>query len=184
MDGSLFSDREIRRRCEDENPPLLSGYRDFESQLQPAGFDITVQRITQLTGPARVGGPNDSKVASEAGLDVVGGYYILVPERFYLVYPNEITRFPDDAAGMSVPRSTLLRCGGRLEGGLWDPGFRGRGRLGLTVSGVDRLELAKNAPFAQLIFFHVPGVGKAFKYSCDSDISQTNPHPGRTGTAP
>lgn len=52
---SILSDNDIRVLCADD-PPLLADFLDFEKQLQPTGFDITLRSITMLKGGAQVGG--------------------------------------------------------------------------------------------------------------------------------
>lgn len=83
----------------------------------------------------------------------------------HLVYINEYTSIPNELMGLAFPRSTLFRCGGVLQSGVWDGGFRGRGRFGLLVQGVDELRIEHNSPIAQLIFFRAANVGEGFKFN-------------------
>ena len=163
MSFALLNDLEIRALTEKADQPLLSGYLDFDTQLQPSGFDVTVRNISRLFGRARLGGPYQSKIASEEAVEAVDDIYVLRPGS-YIVQLNEVTAFPLEIAGLALPRSTLFRCGATLSSGLWDPGFHGRGRLGMTV-GIDELEIMQDAPFAQLIFFRTSQAGEGFAFN-------------------
>jgi dUTP pyrophosphatase len=161
---ALLSDAEIRELVLHASPPLLSGYLDFEAQLQAAGFDVTVQRIVRLEGEAQIGGPYESRPASEVEVAARDGLYSLSPGS-YVAYLNEVTAFPLDVAGIALPRSTLFRCGGTLSSGLWDPGFHGRGRLGLSVAGVSSLAITTNCPIAQIAFFRLSPAERGFQFN-------------------
>ena len=161
--ASILTDVEIRELTAG-NVPLITDAPDFDEQLQPSGFDLTVRKVTKLGGSSRLGLPYQSRVATEQPVEPIGDAYVLSPGS-YLVYVNEFTRFPLDVVGFAFARSTLFRCGGSLSAGVWDPGFEGRGRLGLSVSGVDALEVQLNAPIAQLVFHRTNGSGEGFKFN-------------------
>ncbi|MGW0264827.1 dCTP deaminase domain-containing protein [Nocardia beijingensis] len=160
----MCNDGQIRKLCE-SNPPLIKDAPDFETQLQPAGFDVTVKSVARLSGSATIGKPYGNRVAHESPMAPIDGYYELVPGA-YIVYINEYVSLPDSVSGLAVPRSTLFRCGASLSSGLWDPGFSGRGRLGLYVpNGIEILYVEDHAPIAQLIFFPTNPVEKGFQFN-------------------
>ena len=159
-----ISDKRIQKLCEGDNP-LISDAPNFDEQLQPAGFDLTVKSITRQSGSGQVGGPYRSKVADEEEVKVAeDGFYSLSPGA-YLIYVNEFTRIPRELTGLALPRSTLFRCGGILATGVWDGGFNGRGRLGLFVMGVEELRIEQNSPIAQIVFHEAPGVEIGFQFN-------------------
>lgn len=160
---AILSDNDIRKLCK-QDPPLLKDFLDFETQLQPTGFDVTVRNIVRLQGNAQIGGPYHNKVATEISIKKKDGYYKVKPG-MYIVYINEYTSFPNELMGMVFPRSTLFRAGGILQSGVWDGGFCGRGRLGLLVQGVDELLIEHNCPIAQMVFFRSANVEEGFKYN-------------------
>jgi dUTP pyrophosphatase len=162
-EGAVLSDIEIRALCVGDKPLIIDA-PDFEKQIQPTGFDVTVKRITKMEGCTTVGGPNRSKVAEEYDVELVDGYYNLAPGA-YLVYINEYTNFPDNIVGLAFARSILFRSGGMLETGVWDAGFSGRGRLGLFVYGVESMRIEQGCHLAQLIFLKSSRVGKGFEFN-------------------
>lgn len=159
----LLSEGEIRALIT-ATPPLLEGYLDLDAQLQPAGFDVTVQRLVKPSGRGTLGGPYRTKIPTELDVELSDiGYRLDVG--FYIVYLNEVTRLPADVAGVALPRSSLFRCGAALHSGVWDPGFHGRGRLGLHVINSDGLVIEHQAPFAQLMFYRLSQQTKGFQFN-------------------
>ncbi|WP_431230444.1 dCTP deaminase domain-containing protein [Paenarthrobacter nicotinovorans] len=163
MNKSILSDAEIRLRCSGDSP-LASGAPNFEEQLQPAGLDVTVQKIARLTGHARIGKPYQNQVASENDVPLNNGWFDLTPGS-YILYLNERFDIPHDLAGLVLPRSTLIRCGGALESGLWDPGFQGKGRLGLNIPFMEKISIQKDGPIGQIIFFQMNQAERGFQFN-------------------
>lgn len=127
-------------------------------QLQPAGFDLTVQTVSRFTSTGALDLTNARRrladieplpwpvaITEEAQLPLV-----LQPGAYLVTY-NEVIAVPPDCAGIVLPRSSLMRCGGVLHSALWDPGYEGRGQGLLTVGAP--LELYPNARIAQLVMF-------------------------------
>ncbi|MFD6734029.1 hypothetical protein ACFWDZ_23240, partial [Micromonospora aurantiaca] len=123
-----------------------------------------LKQVTRLSGRSRLGLGDDVVVAPGKPVPAPNGVYELPPGR-YLFDLNEITVFPLDVAGLVVPRSTLTRCGATLSSALWDPGFHGRGRVAVSVGGVDVLEIAQDVAFAQLVFFNLEAAEEGFAYN-------------------
>ena len=160
---ALLSDTEIRELCKSDTP-LLADFIDFDRQLQPTGFDVTVRGVHQLVGVSQIGGPYNSKVAEEVLIRPQESYYTLAPGA-YLININEYVALPNEIMGLIFPRSTLFRCGGILQSGVWDGGFNGRGRLGLLIQGVQELKIEENCPIAQMVFFRSNNVDEGFKFN-------------------
>lgn len=161
--SAVISDKEIKELCSGELP-LIRDAIDFSTQLQPTGFDVTVQKITRMTGIGQIGGPYQSQVAKEEEIKANNGWYTL-DAGSYLVYINEYVNIPKDLMGLAFPRSTLFRSGGMLQTGVWDGGFQGRGRLGLFVVGIDHLKIQEQCPIAQLVFFRSANVENGFQFN-------------------
>lgn len=160
---AILSDKKIRTLC-NTSEPLIADAPDFEQQLQPAGFDVTVRSIVRMHGNSQIGGPYRSKVAAETEMDLREGRYLL-DEGPYLVYINEYTRIPLGISATVFPRSTAFRCGCILQSGLWDSGFCGRGRLGIFVPSGIQVSIEHNAPIAQLVFLESPDIETPFQFN-------------------
>ncbi|MEV8440444.1 hypothetical protein AB0425_23945 [Actinosynnema sp. NPDC051121] len=155
---------EIRKLSHSEQTPLISGAIDFDTQLQPAGFDVTVQRIVRVSGRGRMNTDFSSELPAEEEISMRDGVYHLTSGP-YLFYLNEIIALPLNIAGLVVPRSSLIRCGAILSSGLWDPGFHGRGRLGISVVNESGILIEGNAPLAQMIFFKNDEAAQGFRWN-------------------
>ena len=46
-------------------PPLVAEYQDLENQLQPNGFDLTVQKVERIVSQGVIGPTNDQRVLSK-----------------------------------------------------------------------------------------------------------------------
>lgn len=135
------------------------GAPDADVQRQPAGFDLTVNQVSRLTGSGALDFDNrlrklpeteelawtpakSTEDAPERGL------LLLQPGGYLLTY-NELISVPPDCAGLVLPRSSLMRCGAMLHSALWDPGYRGRGQGLLTV--FNELHLYRDARVGQFV---------------------------------
>ena len=132
----------------------FEGAQDVELQRQPVGFDLTVQSIHSFAAEGVLGLGNDvRKLPDLRELLWSGDEPLLLSPGGYLVNYNEIVDVPLDSAGIVLPRSSLLRCGGTLHTALWEPGYRGRGYGLLTVH--NTLALHRHARIAQYIMMRL-----------------------------
>ncbi|MEM1619580.1 MAG: deoxyuridine 5'-triphosphate nucleotidohydrolase [Fervidicoccaceae archaeon] len=121
-----------------------------EAQVQPAGVDLTVQRVFKFRGAGVVA--RGLRVPAEVEeLEPEGGVWRLEPGAYKIIY-GEAVRVPEDCVGLCFPRSTLLRYGAFVECAVWDPGYEGRGESLLVVLNPNGLVLERGARVAQLIF--------------------------------
>ncbi|MBS3813559.1 deoxyuridine 5'-triphosphate nucleotidohydrolase [Candidatus Bipolaricaulota bacterium] len=127
----------------------LRGMLDEDLQVQPAGVDLTVQDIERFAGPGVIDFDNSSrKIARGEELTdekLEGG-------SSYRVTYNETIRVPEDAIGVILPRSSLMRNGGHLVSAVWDPGYEGRGQGLLQVLNPHGLIVKKDARIGQIVF--------------------------------
>lgn len=108
------------------------GAIDPSVQMQQAGFDLTMQNVEALKGNSMLDFDNSERQLPETTeVEWMDDNAILDPGAFLVTYNEEIT-VPGEAAGLVLPRSSLMRCGASLHTALWDPGYRGRGQ-GLLV---------------------------------------------------
>jgi dUTP pyrophosphatase len=150
--GVLGQDDLIRRIRSDR--PLITDWLDLEAQVQPNGFDLTLQAISRLVGPGTIGTDNADRVLPEAvPLDFdAGGFATLSPGPYQIVY-NEIVDLPNDLMALGRPRSSLCRCGVTIHTAVWDAGYRGRSTSLLVVDNPAGFRVQQNARVMQLVFF-------------------------------
>ena len=144
---------ELERRIQSERP-LVSGWLDFADQLQPNGFDLTLQEIGRLVGAGTIGVDNADRVLPELQPIpfAADGFVTLGPGPYQIVY-NEIVDLPNDLMALGRPRSSLCRCGVTVHTAVWDAGYRGRSTSLLVVDNPDGFRLQRGARVMQLVFF-------------------------------
>lgn len=144
---------ELERRIMSERP-LVSGWLDLATQLQPNGFDLTLQEIGRLAGAGAIGVDNADRVLPDVQpLAFNGdGFVTLAPGPYQIVY-NEIVDLPNDLMALGRPRSSLCRCGVSIHTAVWDAGYRGRSTSLLVVDNPAGFRLQRDARVVQLVFF-------------------------------
>jgi dUTP pyrophosphatase len=152
MAGRVLTGEEIRERLQ-ETPPLLEGWVDLGSQLQPHGFDLTVREVAVFAGTGWVGEGEKRGLAPPLPLPFDGDGGLTLGPGVYLVTFNEVVRLPLDVMALAFPRSTLLRCGVSLHSAVWDAGYHGRSQALLAVHNPAGFRLSRNARLAQMVFF-------------------------------
>ncbi len=153
----LIAGSELRRRLE-ENPPLLSGLLDPDTQVQMNGVDLTLADVARFEdgAPGRVDFDNSTRrIPDSASLprdpdDV----WRLAPGAYWVRY-HEVVNIPADVFAIGRTRSSLLRSGAQIGTALWDSGYSGRSGSLLTVHHPGGLHLALRARVLQLVFFHL-----------------------------
>lgn len=157
----MLNDHAIRRLITEHR--LVTGYRDLDTQLQPAGFDLTLRQVEAYTGPGAADYTNQQRViAPTTALSPDrDGWYALPPGAYKVVY-NEAVAMPLDVAAIARTRSTLLRNGAAVATAVWDPGYRGRSSSLLTVHNPHGIRVKRDARIAQLVFFHTEKVGEGY----------------------
>ena len=100
------------RRLLQENPPLLEGYVDLDTQLQPNGFDLTLRDIALLETAGQIAASDQERRVSAVAPLIFGrsGFIELMPGPYLITY-NEIVHLPNNIMALARPRSSLLRCG-------------------------------------------------------------------------
>ena len=157
MSGACLDRESIRLRLKSA-PPLVEGFLDLEAQLQPNGFDLTLQEVASFAGPGT--GPG-VLTAEDAGRRLArtlplafesDGSRRLAPGP-YLITFNEVVNLPLDLMALAKPRSSLLRSGVAVHNAVWDAGYSGRSQALLVVYHPQGFTLAQNARLVQMIFF-------------------------------
>ncbi|MCW4048494.1 MAG: deoxyuridine 5'-triphosphate nucleotidohydrolase [Candidatus Bathyarchaeota archaeon] len=157
----MLNDQAIRKLIEEND--LITEYIDLDKQLQPSGFDISLQSIEAFKGGGAVDFSNKERVIAETQPlkpDNEGWYHL--EQGCYKVVYNEAVKMPTDVAALARTRSTLLRNGASVGTAVWDPGYQGRSSSLLVVHNPAGIRLKKNARIAQLIFYHTGEVEKGY----------------------
>lgn len=140
---------------------LMKDYIDLDSQLQPNGFDMTLQKIYKLHGIGEI--TCNSKVLPELEEIITSSKIWYLKQGVYLIQFNEVVNLPKNIAAFSIQRSSIIRSGAMINVASWDSGYNGRGQNILFVNNPDGLCLEKNARVVQMHFLRVEG--KHFSYN-------------------
>jgi len=159
--STMLNDKQLRTLITEQG--LVTNYIDLETQLQPGGFDLSLDSIEEYLGGGAVDFSNKERVIGETNKlsPDEKGWFNLEKGVYKVVY-NEVVKMPLDVAAIARTRSTLLRNGAEVGTAVWDPGYEGRSSSMLTVHNRFGLRLKKDARIAQLIFFHTGEVGKGY----------------------
>ncbi|MCD6324096.1 MAG: deoxyuridine 5'-triphosphate nucleotidohydrolase [Desulfurococcales archaeon] len=134
---------------------LIEGLIDRGLQEQPAGVDLTVRKIFTFIN-AGVFRFEDKELSRTEEVPPEGGKWKL-PQGAYKIRFNEVVKIPEDALGLCLPRSSLLRSGVDIRCAVWDPGYYGRGEALLAVLNPNGVEIGVDARVAQLILVRLAG---------------------------
>jgi dUTP pyrophosphatase len=125
---------------------------DENNQVQPAGIDLTVNKILIFKNAGVIDFDNTKRKIAETEEIELSERLILLKKGSYKVIFNEIIKIPPNVVGLAWPRSTLLRNGASIFTSVWDPGYEGRSESLLVVFNDNGLYITKNAKIAQLLF--------------------------------
>lgn len=159
-DFLILTDEEIRKRISEEK--LVSGYIDLERQLQPHGFDLTVDKVFEFDSTGEIDFSNEKRTISDISQKEWTDGRTKLGEGEYKILTNETVSLSRDLAGLAQSRSSLLRCGCSVSHGLWDAGFEGKSEFLLRV-GSEGLILHEDARISQIMFIKLSGTsGKEY----------------------
>ena len=139
-----------------QEPPLIAGCPDLETQLQPNGIDLTLHEIALLQTSGKIATSNDQRLVSALSPLVFDGlgFIDLMPGAYIITY-NEIVHLPNNVMALARPRSSLLRCGVTVDTAVWDAGYSGRSQSLMVVYNPQGFRLQRNARLVQLIFLRL-----------------------------
>ncbi|MHA1686023.1 MAG: deoxyuridine 5'-triphosphate nucleotidohydrolase [Candidatus Heimdallarchaeaceae archaeon] len=129
---------------------FVEDFIELNTQMQIAGFDLTVKEIYSFKSVGKIDFDNTKRVLPEYNLVPLENDRWQLSPGGYLVRYNEIIKVPDFAVGLLLPRSSLMRCGATIHSALWDPGYIGKG-VGLLIV-TTPIIIYRNARIAQIIF--------------------------------
>ena len=132
---------------------VLSRGIDLNTQIQPAGIDLTVRGISQFMGPGVLDFSNEKRELPIMSFMEISEDEPLVLERgSYMVEADPVIKIPLDMIGFAQPRSSLTRMGCGVHSGIWDPGYEGDSVFVLNVYNLYGMRIYKNARIAQLVY--------------------------------
>jgi dUTP pyrophosphatase len=153
----VLNKKQLKQKITKED--LINDYIHLETQLQPAGFDVTAKEIHKMKEPGKLDFSNSEREIPETrelkpekkkpGDDY--GWWKLKPGA-YKVVMNEKVDIPENLVGVAHPRSSLLRMGCTIGNALWEPGYTGPGEFVLIVQNPEGVEIKENARVNQLTF--------------------------------
>ncbi len=152
--GSGVLSREQLLALVESDSPLFTGYLDLDAQLQPNGFDLTLDSVQRHDGQGAIGLSNADRVLPplvELPFDA-DGWLTLEPGIYHITY-NETVALPTDLMALGRPRSSLARSGVAIHTAVWDAGYTGRSTSLMSVLNPAGFRVARNARVMQLVFF-------------------------------
>jgi dUTP pyrophosphatase len=148
--------KEIKNLIEKED--LIENYPDLSIQLQPNGFDLTVEKLFKFE-KGKIDFSNSERELPEGEeikpVKEEGSYgWWDLGEGSYKIRTNEKVNLPNDMIGLLFSRSSLLRIGCFTHHALVDSGFKGKLEFILKV-GREGLKLKENGRVSQIVFRRV-----------------------------
>lgn len=139
-----------------ENEGMITGYKDLDEQLQPNGFDLTLDTVYNIDnhGAILINGkflPYLQKIEKNGGDDELY-LYKLDGIKSYAFDVNETVKLPLDICAITIQRSSIMRCGVTTNIGFWDSGYNGKGYSILNIMNPNGFTVEKNARIVQMIF--------------------------------
>lgn len=154
MPGVLNGDQ-IRTLISNDEP-LLARYTDLNEQVQPNGFDVTLEGAQSFAGAGHLPAGNEGRVLpSLAPVPDDGTGWLRLSPGPYLISFREEVWLPRDLMALGRPRSSLGRCGVAIHSAVWDAGYHGRSSSLLIVTNPAGFSVELGARVLQLVFFRM-----------------------------
>lgn len=135
---------------------ILSGAIDLNTQIQPAGIDLTVQGVGVFLEAGTLDFDNTNRqLPGISGLNLSEDEPIVLEKGSYIVSCDPVIEIPMDMIAFAQPRSSLTRMGCGLNSGIWDPGYKGDSTFVLNVFNPYGMRIYKNARIAQLVYVRI-----------------------------
>lgn len=132
---------------------VLSRGVDLNTQIQPAGIDLTVRDISKFMNEGVLDFSNEKRRLPEMSYMGINQDEPLVLERgSYMIGCDPVIKIPIDMIAFAQPRSSLTRMGCGIHSGIWDPGYEGDSVFILNVYNPYGMRIYKNARIAQLVY--------------------------------
>lgn len=156
----VLNQETIRELIKDDG--LIVDYVNLDTQLQGAGFDLTLRDVYYYINEGRVDFDNrERRIAKTKKIKPDNEEWYFLGPGAYKIQFNEGVKMPTDVVAIARTRSTLLRNGAFIDTGVWDPGFGGRSFSLLVVRNPHGIHIKKYSRVVQLVFFRC---GEAPRY--------------------
>lgn len=153
LSGGVLSREQLRALTDGPSKPLLEGYLDLETQLQPNGFDMTLREVSRYVTWGQIGSDNADRVLPElAPLAFDADGWLMLESGIYHILYNEIVSLPESLMALGRPRSSLGRSGVTIHTSVWDAGYSGRSTSLLSVLNPEGFRVRRDARVMQLVF--------------------------------
>lgn len=136
---------------------MITGYLDLHKQLQPNGFDFTLDSIQKIQSNMVVisdvrdrTAPETYPVLPHEGTNT----YVLEPHSWYVLKLRERVELPTHVGALARPRSSFLRVGASIHTAVWDAGYEGNSTV-LLHTGPNRIYLDEGTRVVQMVFFEL-----------------------------
>lgn len=170
--GGALSREQLKVLIDDGERPLLTGYVDLDTQLQPNGVDLTLREVGRHAAGGSIGASSRDRVLPD--LEPIafddGGWVTLEPGCYHIVY-NEVVDIPESLMALGRARSSLNRCGATIHTAVWDAGYKGRSTSLLAVVNPGGFRVQRDARVMQLVFFSMsktPADGYRGRYQLEN----------------
>jgi len=156
----MLGSKEILRLIKEEK--MVKGYINLNRQLQPNGFDLTLNRVFRL-GMHGILRQNRNFIPNKTQIFTVSstGNFYLKSSAFLIMFNEEIM-LPKNISAITIQKSSLMRMLVHTQVGSWDVGYHGKGFSMLIVNNPEGVVLEKNARIVQMHFFKTTEVLKKY----------------------
>lgn len=145
---------------------------DTESQIQPNGVDLRLNKIYAVRGKFQV--PHDGKVAHDLVIEEIetkdNWFHLSVNALYYVDFIEKIS-VPGGWCSTLITRSSLVRSGVDIASGLWDSGFSGT--LGCCLRLHNPIDIEWGAKLCQVMFHEAKFNGHLYTGKYQGTNSQT-----------
>lgn len=134
---------------------LVHNMLDPKEQVQPAGIDFTLKRISHLESEGIIDFDNTKRTLPNYKEISFERNTLHLSPKAYLVEFKETVALPNNIIGIMRTRSSVFRSGATLTAGIIDPGYVGVIGALLQVWNEHGISLARNAKLVQWVFAEV-----------------------------
>ncbi len=156
MTAGILSREQLRELIENGSPPLITEFVDLDEQVQPNGFDMSLQEVSRFEGAGQIGASTSDRQLPELHtIPFDDSDWVTLDPGVYLIVYNEVVSLPATLMALGRPRSSLGRSGVTIHTSVWDAGYSGRSTSLLSVLNPEGFRLQRNARVMQLVFMRL-----------------------------
>ena len=118
------------------------------------GYDLTLKEVKMIKGGYVSATSTTVNPYQEATTETIDGsreHYVLEPGTYSLTFEQGV-KLPSNKTAFIRHRSSILRCGGIITSGVYDPGFE-VDEMGAVLIATQPITIEKGARVAQIIIF-------------------------------